>query len=421
MDGVEQGMPPRDALKGLLQEAFDDDRHTAQRFQWSYEAHPRFDPDELAFYKSCENELVAFIRLIEKQVLLGTAGTARGYLVTDAVVSEAHQGQGHYRDLHTFVTTFASRQGADFLLSYNLQGSITFEAKCRRGFEYVPLPQYLHVFSPRKFMLEYADRVLSDDGLAPQMLAWLGKQVSVRLSDGIVSLAEVLGLRDSSNGTLFTVTLTDRGLLDLVELGNSELTPTALVDALRIVRSEHVSVGFTAAPPQPHADGLGSVPELNPSKPGLETTFVHRSDCDVDQLFRLTTELSIDDYPRFLLERQDIEHLLCHPGAECLVCTQASNFVGAAIVERRTIGDVTEARVLELLALNEAVYKQLLGTLHEQGASRDYDFVIVTSQQRPPGEWAPLERVALMWTTFGTPKPMLPFQTNSFRMQLYDV
>lgn len=347
-----QKEPEAQSLLQLLNEAFDGWGDEAY-FHWKYTDFPRYDPAEHNFVVERDGEVVAARRVFSKllvfdddeQIVHVHGGTA---------VAEDHRQQGHYTRLVEESKEYSESAGSPAVMTFNREGKITTETHIRRGWEYRVLPACILPLSPAVLIEQHASEVV-------------GETPGLQTAAGLVTSR--LGYRGVSRG------------IELATNGGDSAPDVAR--SLAELASD-VRLGGRDSSASPHAVG-GSV-DVDPFE--LD---------DMDAV-RQSFERALSPYDvAFARGEPEIRHMVNYPRSESVVARDdgdVSGFTSVGVVDR---GNLTEARVLDLIYEDELTESALLAEVERIAARNDADVISLFAASRPDDRWARLRTEYVMW------------------------
>lgn len=387
MSRVESGLPDRSRVLDLLNEAYGD-WGDEEYFAWKYDSYPGFQPEQHCFYVENE-ELIAFRRIFHKELVNHNTRIST-FVLGDTAVGSDYRGQGHYSKLHTETTDYCRTVSADAMITYNNVDNITFKANKKRGWSHSVLPLKLRIHSYDAVLSRYADLAVSDDSSVLPFIEQIGEKFKLKVAGEQIILSDIFDGAETTNKRQLEVTATPKGVARLIETASNENLIEIVPTVGKLLLSGDVSISRDIG----KADNSIASSKIHPKVDVVNPGDLSEDDRDsIQDLYRVTNA-GISSYRR---ESQDIEHLLAYPDAEVLVVTEADDVVGFAVIGPYENGDVLEARVLDIIAPSDAVFKRLIEKLEQYTATQGFDLLIMISNRDPGPEWASIDRQVIMW------------------------
>lgn len=387
MSRVESGLPDRSRVLDLLNEAYGD-WGDEEYFAWKYDSYPEFQPEQHCFYIE-DKELIAFRRIFHKE-LVNHNTRIPTFVLGDTAVKSDHRGQGHYSKLHTETTDYCRTFGADAMITYNNVDNVTFKANKKRGWSHSVLPLKLHIHSYDSVLSRYADLAISDDSSVLPLIEQISEKFKLKVAGEQIILSDIFNGSETTNKRQLQVTATPKGVARLIETASNENLVGIVPTVGQLLLSGDLSIP---------RDVGGDDNSIVSSKSRPKVAVVNPEDLSEDDrdsiqdLYRVTNA-GISSYRR---ESQDIDHLLAYPDAKVLVITEADDVVGFAVIGPYENGDVLEARVLDIIAPSDTLFKRLIEKLEQYTATQGFDLLIMISNRDPGPEWASIDRQVIMW------------------------
>ena len=411
MVDVERGLPSVEDSLALLDSAFDgwgDSRY----YRWRYHDYPGFDADDHVFFKRSEDSVIAHRRLYEKELCCGSTGERiEGFLLGDGAVEKGYRGRGHYSDLHAATQEFCLEQGADVLLAYNSTENLTYEVNRRRGFECHPVPLYVNVLSPGAVIKRYARRVSGVSRLAGRLPQAVTDRVGIRLSDGTVTVTEILDDQLAN------------GVDPVVSLEPDETAISALIEGVsnrdRVKTSRSLgTVVLSSLIPFDRGDGEFGVDdesvEMAERTDGLTPS-------EVSEVRSLYQERLEDGTVSFSRTAVEIGHMTSYPDCDVFVTRDEGVISGFAVVGPKRNDTVTEGRILDVVYRSERDFDSLLATIRRASMERGYDLLIGALSERPDEDWIEIDKQVLMCKPISEEASNTDISDAEIRVSLYDV
>jgi GNAT superfamily N-acetyltransferase len=392
---LHQGFPDQEAVLNLLNEAFGD-WGDARFLEWKYGQYPGYEPEH-NFYLSVNDELAAFRRLFDKEIVAAPGQKYDFFVHGDTCVASDYQGEGMYSRLYSETNDFCKERNRGFSCTFNQVGKITYEAQRDWGWSYRTLPVYLRILSPEAVLRQYAQPVLEDAGLFTRVLDQIGHRVGFSFDDGQLRMGELAGNQYMDSPSTIYVPLPESVVTILVEAVSRENTGRAIRRRIsQRSRSANQKERVTTIRRHPFEDEF------------------------VDALHALYTS-AIDGYDlHFRRSKTDIHHMLSHPQLESVVTAERDGeLLGAAPVCFDTNDGVLEAQILDLVIQNESILQKLLQRVESLAVDNNADLVVAVTDHELGGEWARIDQQVMMWDEYegGT----APFAEQSLRVGLYDI
>ncbi|ELY37685.1 GNAT family N-acetyltransferase [Natronorubrum tibetense] len=370
---VQTGVPDRDALLELLNQAYDG-WGTTELLQWKYDEYPEFDPEAHCFYIECDGDLAAYRRVFEKRIVTPD-GTVPLYILGDTAVNPSYQGQGLYSRLHAVTT--GEYNDAGVISTFNRVGNITYNANLDRGWEYRTLPLRLRILDYSTVIAQYATNVVSSDSTTYAGLEAIDRYVNVRTPSGdSIALTERGATRNRFAYGL-PIPVPARLLDRCVEIASTPKPEEAVVDMIR----DTVRFGSSTAEIQYQRGTAYRVELLTDS-----------DEAPVDELVALCRS----EQPSFRRDAADIEHLLRYPDADAVLIYRDDQLTGFAVVGPKSEPLTIEGRVLEFQATDESSESLLIDAIESVGLQRGYDTLVATAPIEHD-RWLTVERQVHMW------------------------
>jgi len=347
-----QKEPDAQSLLRLLNDAFEGWGDNAY-FCWKYTDFPRYDPAEHNFVVERDGDIVAARRVFSKLLVSGD-DEQTVHVHGGTAVAEDHRQRGHYTRLVEESKEYSESAGSPAVMTFNREGKITTETHIRQGWEYRVLPACILPLTPVALIEQHASEVV---GEIP------GVTTAARL------VTSRLGTRGVSRG------------IELAANGGDSLSD--VVRSLTEVAGD-VRISGRDSTVTPHATG-GSV-DVDPFEPD-----------DMDAV-RRSFERALGPYDlAFARGEPEIRHMVDYPRSESVVARDddgVSGFASVGIVDR---GNLTEARVLDLIHENERTESALLAEAERIATRNDADVISLFAASRPDGRWAQLRTEYVMW------------------------
>lgn len=387
-----RGLPERDSIIDLLNEAYDD-WGDEQLLRWKYDQYPNYK-DEHGFAILIDGDLAAFRRVFDKEIVVASRSNYRFFALGDTSVSLCYRGEGLYSRLHAETTAFCKKQNRDFSCTFNRIGNVTYKANLDRGWLYRTLPVNLRILSPESVLPRYAQFAI-EEGIIYSLLDRIGHRIGVVVGSDKIHLGELVGA--STDSTALYVPLPERLLAPLVEVASSTGPLSAIRRRMRGRKGTETS---------------GNV-ETSVYSPRFDEEFV-------DNIYRLYESKTEEFRLHFRRDRIDIRHMLSHPYLESIVVAEDDGkMVGFAPICLNTNNELLEAQVLDLIALNDEAFEALIGQIETIGVDNDADLVIAVTESDPGPAWARIDRQVMMWDEYDTDTS--PLLEESLLIGLYDV
>ncbi|MWV40039.1 GNAT family N-acetyltransferase [Natrialba sp. INN-245] len=396
-----------DEVLSLLNEAYDD-WGDEEYFRWKYDQYPEYDPEEHTF-AVVDDELAAFRRVFRKE-LVYEGESVTTFVLGDTAVAPDHQGQGLYSNLHERTTNYCEDVGAEATITYNNADNVTFKANRKRGWEFSVLPLRLYVHSYETVLSQYAEMALPDGTAIDPVVDRIGDRFVLEVDGRRVPIASIFGTERTPDSLRLEVSASPRAVARFVEAASNGQIARTIPTAARLFASGDLSLtgGGNRAPSNGRADGVDVLEPDAVSDEERETMVeLHR--------------LSRAGAPTFRRDLHDVEHLLSYPGADVLVARQDSDIVGFAVVGPYENDGVLEARVLDLVAPSETIYRRLVTRIERHTATAGYDLLVMMSDRDPGAEWASIERQTIMWNRCGDSRSVPADRLFPPTIGMYDV
>lgn len=344
---IVQGSPDRNQMINLLSDCFDSP-HDQAHIRWNYDHYPGFDDDHV-FYIDDDDELVAFRRLYRKE-LCTPDGSIEFFVGGDTCVASDRRGEGMFSKLLEETRQYEQKVDTPISVSFNRIGSITYETKIRRDWDYRPLPLYIQVLSPEVVIPGYAQLALED----------------IDMPDIVLSLVES---RFASVGSKL---LPAPMVAALVEAASSN-QPSKSIRHLDL-RDEHIETGIV-------------------SKNSLPLP-----DTRVNAIANLYDEVKERYDLHFRRDRVDIEHMLSHPSLNTVLLAECDgNVVGFAPIIVAEFGGTIEARVLDIISRHKRIHRLLVDRIEHIAHEANVDLITMVSEHDPGRLWAQIDKQVIMW------------------------
>lgn len=387
MSRVESGLPNRSRVLELLNEAYGD-WGDEEYFAWKYDSYPGFQPEQHCFYIE-EEDIAAFRRIFHKELVAHNTHLST-FILGDTAVDSDYRGQGYYSKLHTQTTDYCRNADADATITYNNIENITFKANKKRGWNHSILPLKLYIHSYDSVLSRYADLAISDDSSVIPFIEQISKKFKLKVSGEQIILSDIFNGEETTNKRQLQVTATPKGVARLIETASNE----DIIDIIPLVGQLLLSKDISILREVGGAGNSIVSSKIHPKVDVVNPEDLSEDDRDsIQDLYRVTNA-GIASYRR---ESQDIEHLLAYPDAEVLVVTEADEIVGFAVIGPYENANVLEARVLDIVAPSDAVFKRLIEKLEQYTATQGFDLLIMISNRDLGPEWASIDRQAIMW------------------------
>lgn len=367
---INNGLDDRDQYLSLLKQGFDG--RSEEHVAWKYDNFPEFD-EEHVFTAYDDGKLVGLRRLVYKELISDEQTVVPLFVGSDIVVTPEYRDEGVFSNLLTRSNRYEKRKDTQLSISFNRKGYVTFETKRWLDWKYRPLPLYVRVLSPKKAIPYYASLAFDDTSIPEWAI------------DNVVTSA-ILSL----SGRLFPSPV----VASLVEIASSDTS----VQSLR----RHF--------------------EFDKTPPNQITAFEQPlQDEQIKGILELYNDTSGDFDLYFRREQRDVEHMLSHPYLETvLVAENDSVIVGFAPIITLPIGDVTEARALDIVAKDNSVFRGLVSRFEQEANERDIDLLSMITNREPACRWAKVDKQTMMWDWNGNADTD-PIPGSKIQMGFYDV
>jgi len=363
-------MKDREQLLSLLQQGFEN--RTEDHFEWKYDLFPDFNENHI-FTASKNNELAAVRRLVYKELVGNGSSNVPLFVGADFVVDPNYRDEGLYERLLMQTNRYERSQNTELSMSFSRKGYVTFETKRWFDWEYQPLPLYIHVLSPEKAVPHYATIALEDTPI-PESVVY--HQVSSTLMN--------------LSGRALPSSITAIG----VEAVSAETPPTSWTRHLR--RRGNREKNIVSA-----ADSIDK--------------------SSIDSIVELYQQVLQEYDYHFRRDRRDIEHMLSHPYlTTTILAEEQGDIVGFAPLIAQSAGEVTEARVLDIVATDNEIFEALLSKVEMTAREQKVDLISMITHHDPGSQWAQVDKQMQMWDWRGK-KEQNPVSDTELGISFYDV
>lgn len=386
---VERGVPDIGEVVSLLNDAYDI-WGTEELFEWRYDECPDYDAEEHTFHIYKSDDLAAFARVTYKE-LFSENNPYPAFVLGDAGVIPEHQGQGLYSQLHQERIQYCEGNAASMIFTFTRKGNIPFEVNQNRGWQYRELPLHIRILSPTEVIPNYAQLVTEDSKWLRRLIGLLGSRVTLKLSDGELALGELIDGSPSVKRLNLSFYISDYGVQRLVEVASNDPSLGALVKSGLTLLLEGEISPFDR-------DHQTSFEESETKFEIVRSKELEFSDDEFEEIMGLYDTFFSQYDLSFRREREDLEHLLSHPGlVENIRIWGQGALVGFAPVAFHPGSDSNELRVLDLVYATDDVKDALLSQIVQCGVEYHADLISLFSSGVQSKEWAAIQKQVIMW------------------------
>lgn len=407
MTEIQTGLPNRDHILEFLNKSFEE-WGDEDYFQWKYDCYPGFDPNEHCYYMH-QNGLIAFRRVFPKELIVD-GRCIRTSVLGDTAVHKDYRGDGLYSKLHARTNKYCHNTNSEIFITYNNIDNITFKTKKERGWFHSVLPLKLFIHSYSTVFEQYTDLVLSDDSLLLNILETVGDRLVLQMPNEQVVISDILGNDNPETKKQLRIAAEPRAIARLIERVSNDSIVWTLITGVHLLLSGEISV-------------LGKTAEHHYSSPYLGVDVIDPTEFSTSDLksIRELYRLSRAGKSSFRREIQDINHLLSYPNSDAVVVRKGSELMGFAVVGPYENDGVLEARVLDIIAPSDEIYRRLVKKIERYTADQGYDLIVMVSDQDLGPEWAAIDRQVIMWNEPNIPESVDANQVMPPVVTMYDI